>query len=254
MTAKYNSRPATRTVDKGIRKVASTFGSVLFLTHNDKSNGTVAVNCESERIVSNFLGFDPSVHSFEPQPFKVDLIDRCLLRTQQECTDALRRHKDHLGPKTYTPDFLISRSNSTRQVIEVKHQAFLGDAEYDLKLSDAAGILYSNGYEFARVVIPSNSRDPIHSNAPLVRQAFMRKDLWPTPEVVERINQLAEQGASRVRDYLVPLQISANLIPIFLACGALSMDLVQHHINGESPVQPAFGSLDHLQLLERFIQ
>ena len=169
-------------------------------------------------------------------------------------TDASRRHKDLPGPKSYTPDFLVARSNSKRLVIEVKHQDFQGDAEYDVKLSDAAEILYSNGYEFARVVIPSNSHHPIHSNAPLIRQAFLRKDLWPTPDVVERINQLAAQGASTVRDYLLPLQISANLIPIFLACGALSMDLVQHHINGDSPVQAAFGSLDHLQLLDRFIQ
>ena len=54
--------------------------------------------------------------------------------------------------------------------------------------------------------------------------------------------------------FAAPLNMSANLAPIWLVCGVLRADLTNHPINGELRVEPGYGQLDHLSLLEGFCE
>jgi len=74
------------------------------------------------------LDFDPQVKSYQEQPFKIAYI----------CTG-----KKH----TYTPDVCVMRHGG-QQVIEVKPESELNNAENRMKFEAAEEYCYEHGYEF----------------------------------------------------------------------------------------------------------
>lgn len=249
MSKVYGKRPGMSGVDTGARRVASTYGKESFLTHGKKSGGLMVVEQEAERLAAHMLTLDPEVVEVWTQPFMVDLVNGTVLRSADERREAWAQQRGKKGARFYTPDFLVRLSGGIERAVEVKLEGYLGDERYQQKLEHAERVLWANGYEFARPVVPRSSKHPLRTNVPLLHQASLHDDLMPGPEVCEEVARLANQGAITLADYCAGLGMSANMTPVLLAFGALRMDLHAHPIRGSAPAEPAFGSLDHLQLL-----
>lgn len=249
MHKQYGKRPGLSEVDTGARRVAPSYGKESFLTFGRKSQGLMVVEQDAERLTSHMLGLDPSVVRYQAQPFVVDLVSHAILRTQEQRQQAKARHKGKPGPIFFTPDFLVQLCSRIQRVVEVKLDGYLGDEDYQQKLQLAKAVLWDHGYEFTRVVVPISPKHPLRLNVPLLHQAALRKDLRPQPEVYSEVEQLALQGASTVAEFCAGLSVSPSMAPVLLAYGALSMDLHAHQIRGNAPAEPAYGSLDHLQML-----
>jgi len=248
--ASYGSRgQRLASVDNGIRRVAPTFGKVLYRTYSTKSTGQL-VESDEERLVAHMLTLDPRVRAFKSQPFKVDLIDRRLLQTPDAVIEARIRHKDRHGPKFYTPDFAVDRHSATRSAIEVKREGYDGDDDYKSVLKQAGQILESAGYLFFTAMMPA-SPHPLRSNLPLLKKAASRSDLWPSPDLVQRIDAVCAGGHVTLRALCAELHLSPNLIPALLVSGAVSADVAAYSIQGDMVLAAASGDLSHLELLER---
>ena len=246
----YGSRGRLAGADTGVRRVAPTFGKVRLLTYSEKASGQMAVASDSERLVAHMLTLDPRVKRFKTQPLTVDLIDRRVLRTPEQVAEARTRHKDREGPKFYTPDFEVDWYGFSRSLIEVKLEGYIGDQKYELALNTGAEILEAIGYRFSKVVIPANPKHPLRSNVPLLKQAASRLDLWPSRETIQAIEAICEDRHVYLDKLCRELAISPNLVPALLVSGAVSADVARHAINGKMELEPAFGDLTHLQLLE----
>lgn len=234
----------------GVRNVAPTFGKVRHLTYSNKCEGRLAVESDAERLTAHMLTLDPRVRSFRTQPFTVDLLDRRILSAPEEIADARKRHRIRTGNKFYTPDFAIDWYGFTRSALEVKLEDFEGDLEYQEKLAHGMCILQDHGYRIFTVVIPRDSRHPIHSSLALLKQATSRKDLWPDAALVQRISDVCEYQSTTVTSLCRQLELSPNLIPAMLVSGCVSANLLKQHIMGAMSLRAAHGDLSHLQLLE----
>lgn len=251
----YGKRGGLQALDRGSRKVSHAFGKSTVLTHGFKANGGIALESESERLVAHMLNLDPEVVSYSAQPFAVELTTGSIAKCKEE-KDALRaRAKRHGGKAVfYTPDFGIVWASGVRAAVEVKVDRFLGDVEYQRKLKLAGDILLGLGYEFLQVVTPGDWRHPLRTNLPLLHQAYMRQDMWPTQETGARIEELHEAGAKTMGDYLRGLGFDARMSPLLLASGHLESDVVDHALCYVTPTRPANGDLSHLQLVRRLAQ
>lgn len=254
MAAKYAKRSGLSSVDIGVRKVASTLGKASFLTHAAKAQGIRVVESQAERLVANMLGFEPSVRSFQTQPLTVDLIDGAILRTTEQRSIARKKHAGLAAPIFYTPDFSAVLSCGRSDVMEVKLDKHPGNDEYQRMLGLASDILFNHGCRFTKIVVPSYWKHPLWTNVALIHQALMRKDLCPTETTFEDIERLQKGGATTGRDYCKGLGLSPRMLPVLLAFGALSIDLLAFQISADAPAAPAYGALDHLELIRRLEQ
>lgn len=251
---KYNSRPGLKQIDVGARKVAPTYGKEAFITFVEKGGDMLVFETGSEWLVAQMLGFDPRVRRIQGQPFAVDLVEGLLLRTQEQRTAARRKYAKRKGASIYTPDFYVERADGKQIALEVKFGNLLGsDADHD-RLDQATKVLASYGHEVVRIVVPNTTHHPLRSNIGLLHPAAQRPDLLPSEQVIDQVHVLADRGASTLFDYARGLELPINLIPSLIVFGVLSIDLVAHHIEGRSPMKPAYGDLEHLALMERLIQ
>jgi hypothetical protein len=220
-----------------------------------KANGGIALESESERLVAHLLNVDPDVTSYSAQPFAVELTTGSIARSDDE-KDALRSRVNQRGGKAvfYTPDFGIVWASGVQAAVEVKVDRFLGDAEYQRKLKLARHILFEHGYEFLQLVTPGDWRHPLRTNLPLLHQAHMRHDIWPTPVIADRILELFEAGAKTMGDFLRGLALDARMSPLLLVSGLLKADVVEQALCYATPAGPAFGDLSHLQLVRKLAQ
>lgn len=246
----FGSRGRSTLADASVRSVAPTFGKVRFLTYSEKASGRMAVESDSERLIAHMLTLDPRVQRFIPQPLTVDLVDRRLLRTRDAVTEAKAKHRTRSGAKFYTPDFEAYWHGSSRSMIEVKVEGYSGDDEYERTLAHGAEVLMANGYRFATVVVPANPKHPLRSNLPLLRQAASRRDIWPTPDVVRAIETICNGAPILLGKLCGELGIVPNHVPALLVSGAVSAEVERQSINGAMLLQPAYGDLSHLELLE----
>jgi hypothetical protein len=249
---RFAARPGLKKLDIGIRQVSSTYGKAVFLTHANKSTGTIAVESPAERLVSQLLSIDPTVRTFQAQPWTVDLLGQCLLRTPEEKQAARKRATASGYPsRLYTPDFLVGWSLGTQTAVEVKTADFADDALYQQKLDCARSVLWRHGIEFARVVVPSYWRHPLLTNAPLLYQAAARRDLAPDVDVLDAVEALSAEGACTLGQFCIGLSMPMAMAPVLVAHGALCIDAWVHEMRHDTPASPAFGELDHLSLLGR---
>jgi hypothetical protein len=247
----YGSRGRRNNVDSGIRRVSPTFGKQLLLTSSEKSGGEVALDGIAERFVSHALELDPDAREVRPQPMTVDLTDGRILRTPQEKAEARARHKARGSePVFYTPDFGLTWAR-VPTALEVSLEGYESSGQKAEKLPRAKQALSAWAIELVHVVVPSYWRHPLLTNIPSLRQASRRKDLCPAPEVADQVGTLAAEGARTLGDYCRGLDLDSRLTPVLVANGVLSVDVTKYELCFGSPAEPAFGSLDHLQVLRR---
>lgn len=251
----YGKRGGLNGLDRGSRKVAHAFGKGTVLTHSMKPEGGIALESESERLVAHLLNLDPDVVSYSAQPFAVELTTSSIAKNDEE-KDALRARTKQRGGKAvfYTPDFGIVWASGVQAAVEVKLDRFLGDAEYQRKLKLAGTILLGHGYEFLQLVMPTEWRHPLRTNLPLLHQANMRQDMWPEPDIGDRILELQEAGATTMGDFLGGLALDARMSPLLLVSGHLEANVVEQALCYATPAGPAFGDLSHLNLVRRLAQ
>ena len=91
----------------------------------------------------------------------------------------------------------------------------------------------------------------MRTNLPLLHQAAMRHDIWPEPEIAERIESLHASGAQNMGDYLKGMQLDSRLSPLLLVSGHLEADVTAHTLCYATPAAPAYGDMSHLQLVRR---
>lgn len=254
ITPSYGNRGRLNGADRGVRRVAPTFGKVLHLTGSTKGPERFAVESDAERLVVQLLTIDPRVQRLDPQPFQVDLIDGRVLYSHEEVLAAKAKHRGREGQKFYTPDFRVYWLDRPRSAIEVKLEGYEGTKDYQAVLALARDILEANGYHFARLVIPANPRHPLRGNLPLLSTAAGRKDLWPSPALLQRLDQLCEAGPTTAAQLCRALDLSPNLMPVLLASGAVRADLFSQPIFGAMPLEAAYGDLSHLILIHEVSQ
>ena len=245
----YGSRGRPGPSDAGIRRVAPTFGKASIRPAGSEDH---LVESPAERLVSDVLAVDPTVSTFRPQPFKVDLIEGRICRTLEEFHEARAKHKKRVGWKFYTPDFAAKRPSLRNLAIEVKTERHSSDVEYLQKLDRAREILEAHTYQFLQFTAPDDSRHPIRPTMGLLVKAQLRTYLWPDAAEAERVSAACSQAGSKLGDLCRALSVSVNLAPVWLVCGVLRADLTNHPINGDLRVEPAHGDLDHLSLLKAF--
>lgn len=251
----FTPRPGVKSLDRGIRKVATTYGRAAFHTFAPKAHGPMVVESASERLVSQILGLDPGVRSFEPQPFTVDLVQGEVLYTLEQKARARKRAKvcgEHSS--FYTPDFLVRWSLGARTALEVKVQGWEGDDASGQKLDLARAALSGHGIDFARLVVPSSWRHPLLTSIPLLHQAARRSDLRPDFRVMDQTERLAAHGARTLGDFCTGLGMDTRMAPVLIVFGALEVDLLAHELKGDTPAASACGDLDHLRLVEVLAQ
>ncbi|MBK6851969.1 MAG: hypothetical protein IPG93_10190 [Burkholderiales bacterium] len=181
----------------------------------------------------------------------MDLVAEVLLFTESERQDARARYRERPGPSLYTADFTLLLRGQRETVVEVKLDTHLGDDIYRDKLRRAKDIIGRHGRDFSVVAVPADECHPIWANVALISQATRRRDLWPSPEVIERLEQLGQRGARTAGDFLNPLNLSTSHLPHFLVAGALRADILSHPMRASTPVELAYGDLSHLQLIAR---
>jgi hypothetical protein len=251
----YGRRGArVKSLDAGARKVAPTFGKEVHLTLGSKQASAV-VESRGERAATDAFALDPDVRRSKAQAYTVDLVDRVLLRSEDERRAAYAKHKmEGTEICLYTPDFDVEWTLGTHSAAEVKVEGYTGDALYQERLRDAGNVLWTHGIELLQLVIPSYWCHPLLSNLPLLHQAKLRSDLAPSGETLEKIERLADAGAKTLRDYCAGLGFDNRMGAVLIAFGALEADILLHKLLNSTPVRPAFGSLDHLRLVRRLAQ
>jgi hypothetical protein len=241
--------------DAGIRRVAPSFGRVRIQTRHAKAQCSITVDGHAERLTCCALNIDPSVQTYEPQPVTVDLVDGCLHHSKEAVAQARRKHTGRAGPWFYTPDHLVHWSGqTTKTALEVKDEAWQGDADYARKLGLASKILEYFGYEFRRVVIPRHPQAPVKRNLALLSQATGRGRLQMvvSPMADEQAGESSKtwtlSGACQA------FGVSLQDAPWLMLNGHISMDLVGQHMKANSPVSLAWGNLEHLCLVRKMMQ
>ncbi len=251
MQTTYGNRGHIQQLETGVRVVAPTFGRSRLNTFSSKS-GLIVVDGQAERRVSHMLEVDPSVAKFEPQPFSVDLIDRRLLRSREQLSEARRKHAKRSGPRLYTPDFCITWVSRRKTVLEVKIEGFEGDAVYVLKLQMAQEILEAHGYEFARIVLPQGRRSHLAFNLQLLRQSRAHRAVVLESDSTP-LKSLPPEGLTLGRA-CDAMQCSISLAPALVANGVLSMNIAEFPMHTDSPCAQAFGDLGHLCFVRGLLQ
>lgn len=256
MRGQFGKRPKAKEVMKGVRELSSTYGKTKNISFDAKvdENAPFLVESEAERLVSQAIGIDPEFTASVPQGVAVDLVTGTLLHTRDERDKAKKRHADVSGDAIYTADFSVNLASRACAAIEVKLDRFPGSEAYLQKLANAKEIFIQHGYELWLVVIPTNQTRPVWSNIPLLAQAKLRTDLKPSAAVIQKAEAFLANGSHRAKDLLLALGMGPNILPILIAFGLITADLLEGHLKGDTQVKAAFGDLTHLNLIRRLCQ
>ena len=253
MKSNYGRRGANVGLRVGSRLVSTTYGRTSNAVAASKSvdRRPFLVDSEGEQLVAQILDIDPGVVAFRAQGVTVDLVEGTLLQTVEQRNAARTKYRQVAGPCLYTVDYVADLTGSRQCALEVKLDKFVGDDDYHVKVNLARSILSRYGCDLWVVIIPGDQRCPVWTNIPLICQALLHRDLWPSSETLDEIDRLSAAGAVKARDFLRPLGLGPNMLPIMVASGALSADLLEGHLRGDSKVEAAHGDISHLQLIER---
>lgn len=250
-TGMYGKRGRLRTDNDitGTRLVSPTYGLSRIRTYGGKS-GDILVESQAERLVTHMLSIDPRVSRFRPQPFTVDLNGQRLLTTKEQVKAVLSRYSQETGPRIYTPDFGIDFTGAKQVALEVKTDAYPGDARYQERLTRAGDVLTAYGYELVKVVLPQAFNGPLKQNLQLLQQAKRVQGCTLSAAILEQLSQL-EGRTLMLGDVCQHLCLPLNSGPTLVLTGAVSFDIRNHPFHATTPVELAYGELEHLQLIGR---
>lgn len=248
----FRRRSAIEGFDSGVRPVSSSHGSALCLTRNSKAVDGLRLDNLNERLVSHVIELDANACELSAQPLTLDLTTGSIVRTAEEKRELAQYLKIRGSRATfYTPDFCVTWTSGSRTLIEVKDERHQGDDEYQRKLGIAARLLYSAGYEFLRIILPSDHRHPLHVNVPVLRLAHFRTDVTLPDDVCERIGELEDRGAQTLGDFVKGLGLDSRLSPFLVTRGHIAVDISSHVLGFSMPAVAAWGDLSHLSLTRK---
>ncbi|WP_230427760.1 hypothetical protein [Undibacterium luofuense] len=249
----YGVRGRRNFTNTGVRVTASTFGKARIGTYAEKANGHITVESAAERLVAHLLCIDPRVRSFKPQPFTVDLVERRLLYSRTEITEARKMRQALRGHIEYTPDFATVQIDGLQCAYEVKTEGYEGDTIYQDKIDCAREIIEAHGISLCTAVVPEDERHPLLVNIQLLKPALTRAHEYLTTDLIDQVERYCASGPVLQRNLCADIQISPGMIPPLLVIGVLQADLVRHRIQGSLELSPAFGDLSHLCLIEELL-
>ena len=254
MSTAYGKRPHVQRLDVGARTVAPTYGRMRMLTCSDKTDGIVVVDGAAERVATYLFSVDPSVRSFEPQPFSVDLFGKRLLMSKEAVNNARAKKAGNGGPLIYTPDFLVHLMDGRQLAIEVKDTAWPGEDTYWRRVQQAEPILNFHGYEFKRLLLPARAQTPLARNLTLLQQAARSPRPQYQEQVLEKLEATDQGEPVALATICAALGLSIHAAPGLLLRGVISTDIFSHLLTANTPTCLAYGDLTHLNLLERVQQ
>lgn len=248
-TGTYGKRGRLRTDNDtaATRLVSPTYGRSRIRTYGGKS-GDILIESQAERFIAHMLSIDPRVVRFRPQPFTIDLNGQRLLTSKEQVKAVLARYSQETGPRIYTPDFGIDFTGAKQAALEVKTDAYPGDAPYQERLTRAGAVLTAYGYELVKVVLPQAFNGPLKQNLQLLQQAKRIQGCTLSEEMLERLSQL-EGHTLTLGDVCQHLCLPLNFAPTLILAGAVSFDLRSHPFHAQTPVVLAYGELGHLHLI-----
>lgn len=249
-TATYGQRGRLRKIETGIRLVAPTYGRARIRTTSAKT-GDIVVESQAERFVTHLVAVDPSVTSCAPQPFTVDLVAGRLLTDPSQYRAAKNRYSQRKGPSLYTPDFCLQWSGARKTALEVKTEAFPGDADYQHKLSLAGEVLSMHGYELATVTLASHM-SPLRMNLQLLQQAQRFLAICLSDEQLADLHQLKEEELT-LANICASLSCPLHDVPRLLLRGVIGMDLFAYPMRADTPVYLASGDIEHLCVMKELL-
>lgn len=247
----YGKRSRVAEHETGIRQIAPTYGRSRIRTYGGKS-GDILIESQAERFVAHMLSIDPRVVRFRPQPFTIDLNGQRLLTSKEQVKSVIARYSQDTGPRIYTPDFGIDFTDAKQAALEVKTDAYPGDTRYQERLTRAGAVLTAYGYELVKVVLPQALNGPLKQNLQLLQQAKRIQSCTLTAEILEQLSQI-EGRTLLLGDVCQHLCLPLNSAPTLVLTGAVSFDIRKHPFHAETPVELAYGELEHLQLIERLV-
>lgn len=250
-TGTYGRRGRLGHLETGIRLVSPTYGRSRIRTYSDGC-GEIIVDSQAERLVAQMLAIDPGVSSYRPQPFTIDLNGQRLLTTREQVKEVLARYSKRLGPRLYTPDFCVQWQGARKTAIEVKTESYPGDERNQERLVRAGAVLAAYGYEFAHVVVPNRMSGPLKQNVQLLQQAKRLQRRLPGDGLADQLS-LLEGRSLTLGEVCSHLAVCLSLAPALLLEGAVSLDLLRHALHANTPVELAYGELEHLRLVERML-
>ena len=250
-TGTYGPRGRIHTIETGIRLVAPTTGRARIRTVS-ASGGEIVVESQAERLVSHMLAIDPSIASYQPQPFSVDLIGQQILTSKEQVKAVRARYGRHLGPRIYTPDFCVSWTGTKKTALEVKTQSYQGDEQFEERLWRAGEVFSAHGIEFAKVITPENTRSPIKQNLQLLQQAKRLQRLSFSAAMAKQLEAL-EGRELTVGAVCAHLNLPLAYCSALVLAGVVALDLLVYPLHADSPVSLAYGDLEHLRLLEKLL-
>ena len=250
--ATYGKRGHVRGVDAGVRRVASTFGKKLLQTYSVKAGGTFAVESDAEMSIAHVLDIDPSVVSFKPQPFTVDLDKNRIVTDRAERNQLICRSRSLGFGLIYTPDFQAeTRSANCYIALEVKHCDYPPDAAQLFKLEQARAVMESHGIAFQLITVGHANTTPFIENTGLLRRCRDYKHLIPSADVLDEIQAFCQRSGTTVRDVVKQFDLSLHQMLCLIFFGVLGFDLIAAPLRMESEIFPAYGDLSHLEILGR---
>lgn len=209
------------------------------------------VEGRAEQLFARLLDIDPEVKSYEPQGLGADLVKETLLYTKEQRDQAKLRYVDDPATSYYTADFDAQLISSKRRVYEVKDERYPEDRESENRYQRARPIFLAHGVDVCKVVLPCES-EPIWANVSLVHKMTRRRDLHE--QFKDAATALEGVQVKVAGDVLEAIGATTNHLPLLIAMGVLAVDLFDGHIRAGMRATQAYGSLDHLRVIERLVR
>ncbi len=201
-----------RKIINGGRKVVGKFPSL-------KMGRMIMWESQIERDYLYLVDFDPDVVYCQEQPLIVRYYD------DRDC----KMHR-------YTPDFLLVRRSSKKQIIEVKDEKTARSEEYQQLFQRVAPVLHREGYEFIVVTDRMVRVQPLLKNAKLLHKyAATRISNEHLIHLTDLFADRRELPLGELTTLLGSKGISMQQIFALLWHGILSIDLGKE-INSDSLV------------------
>lgn len=247
----YGSRGNLRGSDSGVRRVSPTFGKKHRRTASDKAGGIFSVESDGEMALAHVLDIDPSVATFKPQPFTVDIEKKRIVTNREERNQLVFNNKAHGHGQIYTPDFLAELADSSKVAIEVKHTNYPADAVMLAKLHQVKLILAAHGIDFQLIELGNPNTTPLIENVSLLRSCKDYREFLPTDAEISLLHDCSIDITLTAKYLTTQFGFSLQQLICATYFGLLGFDLIRAPLRLDTVFYPAYGDLSHLEILRR---